>query len=408
MVGEWCTENNSAAESFENYTITGRASYGCSQNLTYNLTPNTDPCLDNRSKYSTVKNGIAEPGNTSFSVAPMMEITDRHCRSFHRELTSKAVLYTEMITAAAIVHGDRSHLLDFNQSEHPVVLQLGGSDTRLMTESAVIGEQYGYGEVNINCGCPSDRVKSGRFGACLMAEPELVAACVTAMQSAVNIPVTVKCRIGIDRDDSFEPFERFIDVVANAGCDTFVVHARKAWLDGLSPKENRNVPPLRYEYVEQIKGLYPDKQFVLNGGLLSHDQALACGQSLDGVMLGREVCSNPWLLSQVDHLYYGDDENSRTRYQVVEACYPYIEAQLGNGVPLGKLLKPMLGLFHAQPGGRLWRRMLSETMWTEGAGLHTLQKALSVVRQTADEVNSKSLAAGSKTVDENARVSGNG
>lgn len=350
--------------------------------------------MDNRSQDSTVKNHVASPGKTSFSVAPMMEITDRYCRSFHRVLSKRALLYTEMITAAAIVHGDRSHLLGFDKTELPVVLQLGGSEAQLMAESAVIGEQFGYSAVNINCGCPSDRVKSGRFGACLMAEPELVAKCVTAMQSAVSIPVTVKCRIGIDRDDSFEPFERFVRVVSQAGCDTFVVHARKAWLDGLSPKENRDIPPLRYEYVDQIKAMYPEIQFVLNGGLVNHDQALASGQALDGVMLGREVCSNPWLLSQVDNLYYGDDIDHRSRFQVAEDCYPYIEAQLAAGVPLGRLMKPMLGLFHAEPGGRLWRRMLSETMWIEGAGLHTVERALSVVRQTADELNSKSVATG--------------
>ena len=314
-------------------------------------------------------------------------------------LSKKALLYTEMITAAAIVHGDRPHLLGFDNAELPVVLQLGGSDARLMAESAAIGEQYGYSEVNINCGCPSDRVKSGRFGACLMAEPELVAECVTAMQSAVGIPVTVKCRIGIDRDDSFEPFERFIRIVADAGCDTFVVHARKAWLDGLSPKENRNIPPLRYEYVDQIKSIYPDRQFILNGGLQSHDQARASSRSLDGVMLGREVCSNPWMLSEVDNLYYGDDVDHRSRYQVVEDCYPYIEAQLAARVPLGKLLKPMLGLFHACPGGRLWRRMLSETMWVEGAGLHTVERALEIVRQTAEDVGSRSLKSDNAGVD---------
>jgi len=370
--------------------------------------------LDNRLQDSIVKKGVASPGNTSFSVAPafsvapMMEITDRFCRSFHRVLSKKALLYTEMITAAAIVHGNRTHLLDFDTTELPVALQLGGSDVQLMAESATIGEQYGYSEVNINCGCPSDRVKSGRFGACLMAEPELVAKCVTAMQSAVSIPVTVKCRIGIDRDDSFEPFKRFVEIVADAGCDLFVVHARKAWLDGLSPKENRNIPPLRYEYVEQIKAMYPDKQFVLNGGLSNHEQALASGESLDGVMLGREVCSNPWLLSQVDHLYYGDAVDHRSRYQVVEDCYPYIESQLANGVPLGRLLKPMLGLFHARPGGRLWRRMLSETMWVEGAGLHTVQRALAVVRQTADEVNSKNVAARCEEATMNTPASDNG
>jgi len=340
-------------------------------------------------KNGSTDKGIVSGGSTSFSVAPMMEITDRYCRSFHRVLSKNALLYTEMITAAAIVHGDREHLLGFDNAELPVVLQLGGSDAHLMAEAAAIGEQFGYGKVNINCGCPSDRVKSGRFGACLMAEPELVAECFIAMQSSVSVPITVKCRIGIDRDDSFEPFERFIRVVSEAGCESFIVHARKAWLDGLSPKENRNIPPLRYEYVERIKVLYPNKQFVLNGGLLTHEQALAASESLDGVMLGREACSNPFMLSQVDHLYYGADADTRTRFDIVEACYPYIESKLECGVPLGRLLKPMLGLFHAEPGGRLWRRMLSETMWVEGAGLHTVERALAVVRQTAQEVQSK-------------------
>lgn len=323
--------------------------------------------------------------SVSFSVAPMMEITDRYCRRFHRVLSRHALLYTEMITAAAIVHGDRSQLLDFDVAELPVVLQLGGSDAKLMTASAVIGEQYGYTAVNINCGCPSDRVKSGRFGACLMAEPELVAESLIAMQTAISIPVTVKCRIGIDRDDSFEPFERFVRIVADAGCETFIVHARKAWLDGLSPKENRTIPPLRYDYVDQIKRLYPDKKFILNGGLLSHEQALTNSTTLDGVMLGREVCSNPWMLNEVDQQYYGSVQTNWSRDSVVEECYTYIEKYLAAGVPLGKLMKPMLGLFHAQPGGRVWRRALSETMWLEGAGLHTVQKALQAVRQAADD-----------------------
>jgi len=270
----------------------------------------------------------ASLGQSTFSVAPMMEITDRYCRSFHRVLSRHAVLYTEMITAAAVVNGDRDYLIGFDQPELPVVLQLGGSDVHLMAESTAIAEQRGYSEVNINCGCPSDRVKSGRFGACLMAEPELVAECFTAMQASVNIPVTVKCRIGIDRDDSFEPFERFIRIVADAGCQKFIVHARKAWLDGLSPKENRNIPPLRYEYVDQIKNLYPDKKFILNGGLVSHEQSLASSRLIDGVMLGREACSNPWMLTEVDHLYYGEDADTRTRFEVVEECYPYIENQL--------------------------------------------------------------------------------
>ncbi len=325
---------------------------------------------------------------SAFYVAPMMEITDRYCRNFHRVLSKRAILYTEMITSAAIVHGDRERLLGYENAEHPVVLQLGGSDPIQMAEAAAIGEQFGYDEININVGCPSDRVKSGRFGACLMAEPELVAECVATMRSRVNVPVTVKCRIGIDRDDSFEPFERFVRIVATGGCDTFVVHARKAWLDGLSPKENRNIPPLRYEYVDQIKALYPDKAFILNGGLLSHEQALDSSRSLDGVMMGREVCSNPWLLTQVDHLYYGEEKDQRSRFEIVEQTYPYIESQLGSGVPLGRIVKPMLGLFHAEAGGRLWRRSLSESMWLDGAGLQELQCALDTVRQTADKLAS--------------------
>ena len=335
---------------------------------------------------NTLAESDAPSGMKLFSVAPMMELTDRYCRSFHRVLSHRATLYTEMITALAVVHGDRNHLLGFDDAELPVALQLGGSDPDVMAEAAVIGEQYGYTEVNINCGCPSDRVKSGRFGACLMAEPEIVAACVDKMQKRVSMPVTVKCRIGIDRDDDFEPFEKFIRIVAGAGCDTFVVHARKAWLDGLSPKENRNIPPLRYDFVDQIKDLYPGKTFILNGGLKAHEQALQASARLDGVMIGREACSNPWVLSEVDHLYYGCEKTDRSRFDIVEAFYPYMEKQLANGVPLGRLAKPLLGLFHAQPGGRLWRRMLSETMWIDTAGVHTVQRALDEVQNVTAQI----------------------
>lgn len=316
----------------------------------------------------------------SFSVAPMMDITDRHCRSFHRVLSHQAILYTEMVTSAAVIHGDQKRLIGFDASEHPVVLQLGGNDPGDMAESAAIGEQFGYSAININVGCPSDRVKSGRFGACLMAEPELIAACFAEMQKRVSIPVTVKCRIGIDRDDAYEPFENFVRVVADSGCKTFVVHARKAWLDGLSPKENRNVPPLRYDFVERLKNNHPTLEVILNGGLLKHDQALTVAKNLDGVMIGREACSNPWLLAQVDHLYYGSPVDTRTRFDIVEQMFPYVETQLSEGVALGRLLKPMLGLFHSQAGGRLWRRSLSENMWRDGAGLHTLQQSLDEVK----------------------------
>ena len=338
---------------------------------------------------TAIRKQTAKPNSRQFSVAPMMEMTDRYCRSFHRILSRRATLYTEMITASAIVHGVREGLLGFDADENPVVLQIGGCDAQLMAESAAIGEQFGYREININCGCPSDRVKSGRFGASLMAEPEVVAVCFEAMQARVKIPVTVKCRIGIDRDDSFEPFEKFVRVVQEAGCRTFIVHARKAWLDGLSPKENRNIPPLRYDYVDRIKTLYPDTTFILNGGLNNHQQALAASTNLDGVMIGREACSNPWILNQVDHLYYGDDVDQRSRFDIIEAYYPYVEQQLDKGVPLGRLAKPILGLFHAEAGGRVWRRSLSETMWLETAGLHTLQRSLQVVRETALDVASR-------------------
>ena len=212
------------------------------------------------------------------------------------------------------------------------------------------------------------------------------------MQASVKIPVTVKCRVGIDRDDSFEPFENFVRVVRESGCQTFIVHARKAWLDGLSPKENRNIPPLRYEYVDRIKALYPDTTFILNGGLQNHKDAIAACTSIDGVMVGREACSNPWMLSQVDQLYYGAAEDHRSRFDAVEAFYPYVEQKLADGVPLGRVAKPLLGLFHAEAGGRVWRRSLSETMWVDNAGLPTLQRSLQVVRDIAEDIASRQIA----------------
>jgi len=315
----------------------------------------------------------------------MMEITHRHCRYFHRKISRCATLYTEMITCPALIHGDRDQLLGFDAAELPLVLQLGGSDPKQMAQCATMGEDFGYTAININVGCPSDRVKSGRFGACLMAEPEIVGECVSEMQKHLSIPVTVKCRIGIDRDDSFEPFEQFVCTVSEAGCETFIVHARKAWLDGLSPKENRTIPPLRYEFVRQIKALYPHLNIALNGGLTNHDQCFAEAKNLDGVMMGREACSNPWVLNPVDNLYFDAEYDAqRSRFDIVESMYEYIEEQRAADVPLGALLKPMLGLFHAQPGGRLWRRILSETMWTEGAGVHTVEKALQCVKDTTD------------------------
>ena len=316
----------------------------------------------------------------AFCVAPMMDLTDRFCRVFHRCLSSQALLYSEMVTCNAILHGDKDYLLGFDTVESPVALQLGGSEPSDLAACARIGQQYGYSEINLNVGCPSDRVQSGRFGACLMAEPELVAQCVEAMQAAVDIPVTVKCRIGIDRSDAFEPFAEFIDTVHRAGCRLFIVHARKAWLDGLSPKENRDIPPLKYEYVQRIKQEMSQIDFVLNGELHSHEQALTlaidCDTPLDGVMLGRQAYRNPWLLSEVDSLYYGQPNTTVTRFSVVESYLPYIEQTLATGVKLGKMTRHILGLFQGQPGGRIWRRYLSEHAWENGAGVEVVVEAL--------------------------------
>ncbi len=335
------------------------------------------------------------PGLHAFSVAPMMELTDQYCRYFHRCLTKKALLYSEMVTSNAILHGDKNHLLGFDESEHPVVLQLGGSVPEDLARCARIGQQYGYAQINLNVGCPSDRVQSGRFGACLMAEPDLVADCVSAMIAAADIPVTVKCRVGIDRDDSYEPFARFIEIVSRTGCDTFIIHARKAWLDGLSPKENRDVPPLRYDFVQRIKSEMPQTTFVLNGGLHNHQQALpflaasnefTSGQPaavLDGVMLGRDAYRNPWLLSEVDHLYYDQPESGYCRADIVTMMVPYIDEQLNRGARLGRITRHMLGLFQGQPGGRLWRRHLSENAWQPDAGVDTLKAALDLVQCAA-------------------------
>jgi len=333
-----------------------------------------------------------------------MEMTDRYCRYFHSQLTRKALLYSEMVTTNAIIFGDREHLLGFDLPEgvEAPVLQLGGSEPHALAKCAVIGQQFGYQQINMNVGCPSDRVQSGRFGACLMAESTLVGECVRAMRDAVDLPVTVKCRVGIDRDDSYELFAEFINTVAQAGCDTFVVHARKAWLDGLSPRENRELPPLRYEFVQRIKAELPQLTFVLNGGLRTHQQSLgfldkqpvdnpvgSYTMPLDGVMWGREAYRNPWLLSEVDAYYYGEPEVKRSRFELVEVMYPYIESRTAEGVPLGRITRHMLGLFQAQPGGRLWRRHLSENSWKKGAGVEVVAAALRGVRRAAEKAASK-------------------
>lgn len=294
-----------------------------------------------------------------FAVAPMMDWTDRHCRVFHRVLTRHALLYTEMVTAQAVKHGNLDKLLGFDAREQPVALQLGGSDPYLLSEAARLGEQHGYVEINLNVGCPSDRVQSGRFGACLMLEPALVAQCVAAMQKAVQVPVTVKCRIGIDDQDTEQPLDDFVRQVADAGCATFVVHARKAWLKGLSPKENREIPPLDYDRVHRLKRRFPSLNIILNGGLQDVQQASAHLETLDGIMLGREAYHNPWLLTEVDPLFLGSNAPVSTRHEVIEKMQEYITRQVPAGTPLQKVTRHMLGLYHAQPGGRKWRQLLS-------------------------------------------------
>jgi tRNA-dihydrouridine synthase A len=318
-----------------------------------------------------------------FSVAPMMECTDRFYRSFARILTRRAVLYTEMITTGAALHGDRARILGFDPFEHPVALQLGGADPAAMAECARLAEALGYDEVNINCGCPSDRVQAGRFGACLMAEPDTVAACVAAMRRAAAIPVTVKTRIGIDARDSYEHLADFVRRVADAGCSVFAVHARKAWLRGLSPKENREVPPLNYETVHRLKAEFPHLTIVLNGGMKSLAEALAhVGPGrVDGIMIGRAAYETPYLLADVDRALFADAHPVPTRAEAVRAYLPFAARMLGEGVPLGPIAKPLIPLFHGQPGGRLWRRHLAERVHKKGAGLEVLESGLAIVAE---------------------------
>lgn len=306
----------------------------------------------------------------------MMDWTDRHCRAFHRILTRHALLYTEMVTANAVIHGDRARLLAFGVGEHPVALQLGGSDPAALAEAAAIGEGFGYDEINLNVGCPSDRVQEGRFGACLMAEPELVATCVAAMRQRAAIPVTVKCRIGIDDQDSEAALQRFVDTVAAAGCEVFIVHARKAWLEGLSPKANREVPPLDYGRVYRLKASRPDLTIVLNGGIEDIGAAEAHLTHVDGVMLGRAAYQTPYLLADVDRRFFGSEAAPLTRTQAIEALLPHVERHLLSGGRLNNVVRHVLGLYHGQPHARAFRRHLSEHGVKDGAGLSVLLEAL--------------------------------
>lgn len=311
----------------------------------------------------------------------MLDWTDRHCRYFHRLLTKQAVLYTEMVTTGALLHGDIDRHLRFNAQEHPLALQLGGSDPHDLTACARLAEDYGYDEVNINVGCPSERVQKGAFGACLMAEPELIGECVNAMQAAVNIPVTVKNRIGIDDQDDYEGLHRFISTVAQAGCKTFIIHARKAWLKGLSPKENREIPPLRYELVYQIKQEFPQLEILINGGITTLEQCQMHLQHVDGVMVGREAYHNPWVLAQVDAQLYGTSTAVDDRKAIVEAFLPYVQQQLEQGIPLGHMTRHILGIFQGMAGARAWRRHISENAHKAGAGVALLREAMQMVRE---------------------------
>jgi tRNA-dihydrouridine synthase A len=308
----------------------------------------------------------------------MMDWTDRHCRFFHRLLSARALLYTEMITAEAVLHGKRDMLLAFSPQEHPVALQLGGSDPVRLAEAAAIGEGYGYGEINLNVGCPSDRVQEGRFGACLMAEPDLVARCVTAMAARVSVPVTVKCRIGIDDQDSERDLDLFISTVAAAGCRTFIVHARKAWLQGLSPKENREVPPLDYARVYRLKAAHPELQIIINGGIASLDQAEAHLGKVDGVGLGRTAYQNPYLLADVDSRLFGAQTAVRSRRNVMEALVPYAERHLSAGGRLNNIARHILGLYHGRPRARAFRRHIAEQAPRAGAGAAVLVEAMRI------------------------------
>ena len=314
-----------------------------------------------------------------FCVAPMMEWTDRHCRYFLRLISRRTFLYTEMVTAEAVLYGNRERVLGFSPEEHPVGLQLGGSDSEKLAAAARIGADYGYDEINLNIGCPSDRVQSGRFGACLMAEPSLVAECVAAMGSASALPVTVKCRVGIDDQDAEESLDRFIDHVAEAGCNTFIVHARKAWLKGLSPKENRDVPPLDYNRVVRLKQRRPDLEIVLNGGIESMAGVLSHLPHVDGVMVGRAAYADPFLLAEVDRALFGSSEMPPSRLDVLDRFLPYVEAQLARGARLNQMSRHILGLFHGRPRARAFRRHLAENAHLDGTGLEVLRAARRIV-----------------------------
>lgn len=316
------------------------------------------------------------------SVAPMMDWTDTQCRVFHRALAPHARLYTEMVHANAVIHGDRDRLLAMDPVEHPVALQLGGSEPELLAQAARIGAEHGFDEINLNCGCPSDRVQAGRFGACLMREPALVADSVAAMVAACEVPVTVKCRLGVDDDQHYEVFLAFIERVAAAGCRMFVVHARNAWLKGLSPKENREVPPLRYDWAYRLKQDHPELQVIVNGGIASQADATAHLAHSDGAMLGRAAYHDPYLLHRLDVAWFGGE--LRSRAELLRGLRPYVEGQLARGVALKHITRHLLGLFHGERGGRAFRQVLSEGAHRPGADWSLVERALALTETRAD------------------------
>ncbi|MCS6622969.1 tRNA dihydrouridine(20/20a) synthase DusA [Roseibacterium beibuensis] len=332
------------------------------------------------------------------SIAPMMDWTDRHCRAFHRALTSRALLYTEMVTAPAVIHGDRERLLGFDPVEHPVALQLGGSDPEQLAEAARIGEAFGYDEINLNVGCPSDRVQSGRFGACLMREPALVADCMASIRAAVSVPATVKCRIGVDDQDPEVSLFETVDACAAIGVDVFIVHARKAWLQGLSPKENRDVPPLDYGLVRRLKRERPHLSVTINGGVASLGEAeahldAADGVQLDGVMLGRAAYHEPGILGQADRRLFGASTPDVDAFEAIDRYRPYMAARLSEGVHLPAMTRHMLGLMHGRPGARAFRRILTVEAVKAGSGLEVVDRAVDAVREAEARMEPRTEAA---------------
>jgi tRNA-dihydrouridine synthase A len=306
----------------------------------------------------------------------MMDCSDRHSRFFLRLFSKNILLYTEMVTAAAIINGDRDYLLGFSEEEHPIAVQIGGSDPEQLYQVAKICTEYGYDEINLNCGCPSDRVRSGSFGACLMADPVLVSECVSALKSGSDLPITVKHRTGIDRQDEYELFRDFAAIQIEAGAAALIVHARNAWLDGLSPKQNRNIPPLKYDWVYRLKQELVDTEIIINGGIKTLDSSLEHLQCVDGVMLGREPYQNPYILHNIDQMIFGDSNSHlKSRHTLLEEIYPYIEYHLAEGTPLTKMVRHIIGLFHGEPNARQWRRYLSENVYRKSAGMQTLYEA---------------------------------